>query len=77
MKALWIVCAQRRLIDQRRCAESARRDPVAVGDHAQALAVSVSGDVTQLTEDARQWWRIREVLSTLSGDQRAVGGGVV
>jgi DNA-directed RNA polymerase specialized sigma24 family protein len=67
--AHWINGARWLLIDDWR--SSARhRDPVDVNEHAQALTVAVCGDLVQLTEDARLRWRIREILSVLSGNQR-------
>jgi DNA-directed RNA polymerase specialized sigma24 family protein len=65
VRALWITCARRRLIDEQRSAEAKHRGAAPVGE-ADALAASL----TQLTEDGRQWWRIREILSVLRGDQR-------
>ena len=67
---LWAGWAQRRLIDEQRSAAARYHDPVDVGDHAQALTVSVSGDITQPTDEGRALWRIREILSVLHGDQR-------
>ena len=69
VKALWITCARRRLIDQHRSAEARHRD-VAADDTVNALADNLCGDLSELTEDGRQRWRIREILSVLRGDQR-------
>jgi DNA-directed RNA polymerase specialized sigma24 family protein len=72
VKALWITCARRRLIDEQRSAESRYRDMAAParGEAAWAPAGSAWGEPMRLTEDERQWWRIREILSVLHGDQR-------
>jgi DNA-directed RNA polymerase specialized sigma24 family protein len=72
VKALWITCARRRLIDEQRSAESRYRDVAApVGDEAGwSPAGHGWGEPTRLTEDERQWWRIREILSVLRNDQR-------
>jgi hypothetical protein len=32
--------------------------------------IECSDELLRLTDDARQWWRIREILSVLPGDQR-------
>jgi DNA-directed RNA polymerase specialized sigma24 family protein len=66
VRALWITCARRRLIDEQRSAESRHRGE---GD-TDALADRVCADLMQPTDDGRQWWRIREILSVLRGDQR-------
>ena len=69
VSATWIVWSRRRLIDERRSAEFRNRD--VVEDIDDAVSGVASDDVTQLTDDDRQWWRIREILSVLHGDQRA------
>lgn len=70
VRALWITCARRRLIDEQRSAE-ARHRAVAAGDDAvAALADRVCGEPSRLTDDERQSWRIREILGVLRGDQR-------
>jgi len=44
---------------------------VAAGDDAAAaLADSVCGEPSRLTDDERHWWRIREILGVLRGEQR-------
>ena len=70
VKALWITCARRRLIDEQRSAEVRHRAVTAGDDAAAALADSVWRDPARPTEDERQWWRIREILGVLRGDQR-------
>ena len=70
VKALWITCARRRLIDEQRSAEVRHRALTAGDDAAAALADSVWREPTRLTEDERQWWRIREILGVLRGEQR-------
>jgi hypothetical protein len=70
VKALWITCATRRLIDEQRSAEARHRDAADVEETAHALTDSLCGDLLQLTEDGRQRWRIREILSVLRGEQR-------
>jgi hypothetical protein len=67
--ATWIVWSRRRLIDERRSAEFRNRHVVI--DIDDAVGGVASDDVTQLTDDDRQWWRIREILDVLHGDQRA------
>jgi DNA-directed RNA polymerase specialized sigma24 family protein len=69
VKALWITCARRRLIDDQRSAESKHRGARPAGE-AEGLPDERGSDLTQLTEDSRQWWRIREILGVLRGDQR-------
>jgi hypothetical protein len=70
VKGLWITMATCRLIDEQRSADVIHREPVAVEEHAQALAVSVSGELGQLTEDGRQWWRVQEILDSVGGELR-------
>ncbi len=71
VKALWITCARRRLIDELRSAESRHRDESPVEDRAGALDTPLrDDDLSRLTDAARQEWRIREILSVLRGDQR-------
>ena len=72
VKALWITCARRRLIDELRSAEAKHRDSKPVEESATALDTTRlrDGDLSRLTDDARQEWRIRELLSVLRGDQR-------
>jgi hypothetical protein len=69
VKALWITYARRRVIDGERSAEFKHRADESVDDATQAPADS-SDELLRLTDDARQWWRIREILSVLRGDQR-------
>jgi hypothetical protein len=69
VNAMWIVWSRRRLIDERRSSEFRNRD--VVEDLDRAVSAVASHDVTQLTDDDRQWWRIREILGVLRGDQRA------
>ena len=70
VKKLWIKVARRRLADERRSAYCRRRESLAVEDHMQALAVSVSDDLGESSDERREWWRIREVIGALHGDQR-------
>jgi DNA-directed RNA polymerase specialized sigma24 family protein len=70
VKSLWITCAQRRVIDGQRSAELRHRAAVSVGDTPPPIADRAGDDLSRLTDDARQWWRIREILSVLGGDQR-------
>ena len=63
------VRANRRMIDHGRCAENRYRDPVAIDENAQALRLSVFDDLTELTDEARREWRVREILSVLSGKE--------
>jgi DNA-directed RNA polymerase specialized sigma24 family protein len=71
VKALWITCARRRLIDELRSAEAKHRDATPVDETATGLGAQLRGDdLSRLTDDARQEWRIRELLSVLRGDQR-------
>jgi DNA-directed RNA polymerase specialized sigma24 family protein len=70
VKALWITCARRRLIDEHRSAEFRHRALTAGDNAAAALADSVGHEPARLTEDERQWWRIREILGVLRGEQR-------
>jgi DNA-directed RNA polymerase specialized sigma24 family protein len=66
VRALWIACARRRVIDEVRSAECRHRG-VAADD------VALAGgrvDLAQVIEDARQWWRVQEILGVLRGDQR-------
>lgn len=72
VKALWITCARRRLIDELRSAEARHRDGTPVEESSTALDSTRlrDGDLSPLADDARQEWRIRELLSVLRGDQR-------
>ncbi|MCA1701629.1 MAG: hypothetical protein LC790_23150, partial [Actinobacteria bacterium] len=70
IKGLWIKMATCRLIDEQRSADVIHRERVAVEEHAQALAVSVSGELGALTEEGRQWWRVQEILNSVDGDLR-------
>jgi hypothetical protein len=70
VKKLWIKAARCELVDERRSAYCRRREPFAVEVHMQALAVSVSGDLGESSDERREWWRIREVIRALHGDQR-------
>ncbi|MCA1699546.1 MAG: hypothetical protein LC790_11865 [Actinobacteria bacterium] len=56
-----------RLINQQKSAEMAHREPVALDEHAQALTVSVSGELGELTEDAR-------AVLAFGGDRRQRAG---
>jgi DNA-directed RNA polymerase specialized sigma24 family protein len=69
VKALWITYARRRVIDGQRSAEFKHRAVHAIDDTAPPLCAS-SDELLRLTDEARQWWRIREILSVLRGDQR-------
>jgi DNA-directed RNA polymerase specialized sigma24 family protein len=69
VKALWITYARRRVIDGQRSAEFKHRADEQIDGAAQAQPDG-SDELLRLTEDARQWWRIREILSVLHGDQR-------
>ena len=69
VKALWITYARRRVIDGERSAEFKHRAAEPIGDGAPSPA-DTSNELLRLTDDARQWWRIREILSVLRGDQR-------
>jgi len=69
VKALWITYARRRVIDGQRSAEFKHRADESIDNAAQAPRDS-SDELLRLTDDARQWWRIREILSVLRGDQR-------
>ena len=69
VNATWIAWSRRRLIDERRSSEFQNRE--VVEDIDRAVSGVASHDVTQLTDDDRQWWRIREILGVLRGDQRA------
>ena len=69
VKALWITYARRRVIDGQRSAEFKHRAAEPVEDAAPSPA-DTSDELLRLTDDARQWWRIREILSVLRGDQR-------
>lgn len=66
----WILYASRRVIDEQRSAEAKHRDPVAIDEHAQALALSAAGELPGSTDDAGTDWRVRELLGQLRGDQR-------
>src|SRR5437868_12501290 len=57
VRALWIACARRRVIDEQRSAECRHRGVAAV-DGA-AVAERCRADVMQLVEDSRQWWRVQ------------------
>jgi DNA-directed RNA polymerase specialized sigma24 family protein len=70
VKALWITCARRRVIDGQRSAEFKHRAGIPVDDTPVPVAEGPGDDLSTLTDDARQWWRIREILSVLRGDQR-------
>lgn len=70
VKALWITCARRRVIDEQRSAESRHRDATRVDEPHRGLDQRLHDDLTQPTEDGRQEWRIREILGVLRGDQR-------
>src|SRR4051812_7101899 len=70
VKALWITCARRRLIDEQRSAEVRHRAVGAGDDATAALADGGADEPGRLTEDERQWWRIREILGVLRGEQR-------
>ncbi|HEX4345567.1 MAG TPA: hypothetical protein VHZ31_08400 [Solirubrobacteraceae bacterium] len=70
VKALWITCARRRLIDDQRSAESRHRDATPVDELSRSLGEQLRVDLAHPTEDARQEWRVREILSVLRGDQR-------
>ncbi len=70
VKERWILYAKRRAIDIQRSAEYRRRDPVPVDDHALALALSVTDDITQASEQERAEWRAQEQLNELEGDER-------
>ncbi|MDX6682807.1 MAG: hypothetical protein QOG94_2846 [Solirubrobacteraceae bacterium] len=68
VKSLWIICARRRVIDGHRSAELRHRAGISVDDSPSPAADC--DDLCALTDDARQWWRIREIFSVLHGDQR-------
>jgi hypothetical protein len=68
LRRLWVLYARRRLIDHGRSAESRRRDRTRVEEHTEALAVSGTWDLAELTQDDRDWWRAIEILSVLPGD---------
>lgn len=70
VKALWITCARRRLIDEQRSAESQHRDATSIDDLGRALGEHLRDDPPEPTEATRQEWRIREIFSVLRGDQR-------
>ncbi|HEY1538929.1 MAG TPA: hypothetical protein VGF63_06000 [Solirubrobacteraceae bacterium] len=70
VKALWITCARRRLIDDQRSAESRHRDATPVDEPSRDLDEQLRVDLNHPIEDARQEWRVREILSVLGGDQR-------
>jgi hypothetical protein len=67
VRGLWIHRATRRLINQQKSAEVLHREAVALDEHAQALTVSVSGE---LNEDARQCWRLEEIVNSVQGEQQ-------
>ena len=62
VRGKWIYRATCLLIKLAQSAEMRHRDPIAIDEHAQALALSVSGDVVALSEEARQCWRMEEVV---------------
>ena len=70
VKALWITCATRRLIDEQRSAEVRHRDETAGDEPGHALTANLCGDVLEVTEDGRERWRIREILSVLRNEER-------
>ncbi len=73
LRGLWVLYARRRLIDHGRSAESRRRDRVPVEEHTEALALTGTGELVDLSEDDRDWWRALEILSVLPGDQAVWG----
>jgi hypothetical protein len=73
VRGLWIYRATCRLINLQESAEMRLRDPVAIDEHAQALAVSVCGDVVELSEEARQCWRVEEVVHRVHDADQAWG----
>lgn len=70
VKARWITWAKRRLIDTHRSAEFKLREVAPVDQHEQALAHRADEDPLAGGEDTRQWWRLQEILQSLSGPQR-------
>jgi DNA-directed RNA polymerase specialized sigma24 family protein len=70
IKALWITCAQRRLLDEYRSADVRHCDATAVDEHAEALAIGVPAEAGELTEQRQTWLRAMEILSGLRGEQR-------
>jgi hypothetical protein len=70
VKALWISVAHCRLLDEQGSAHVKRREWIAVEDHEQALSVSVCGELGDFTDERRAWWRVRELLVALQGQQR-------
>lgn len=73
VRGVWIHRATCRLIDQQRSAEVLHREPVALDEHAQALTVSVSGELGELGEDARQCWRVEEIVESVQDEDQAWG----
>jgi len=67
VRALWITAARRRVIDEHRSAERKHRG---AGPFEDAAHTGAAGDLPDLTEEARQRWRICEIFRVLSGDQR-------
>src|SRR4051794_41092003 len=67
--AVWVTSARRRLIDELRSAEAKHGDATPVDDAATTARLPGHADLSQLTNDDRQEWRIREILSVLRGDQ--------
>lgn len=70
VKSRWITWAQRRLIDTHRSAEFKRREAAPVDEHDKALAQGGRADPFAVGEDSRQWWRLQEILGSLTGSQR-------
>ena len=70
VKARWISWSRRRLTDTYRSAEFKLRDATPVDEHQQALSRSAADDCLAVGEDSRQWWRLQEILGSLSGPQR-------
>jgi DNA-directed RNA polymerase specialized sigma24 family protein len=68
VKALWIAYAQRRLIDELRSAEVRHRD--GYEGRADASTAGPGADLPAPTEDGRELWRVREILSVLRGQER-------
>lgn len=69
VKARWISWSRRRLIDTYRSPEFKLREATPVDEHHQALEHSAD-DPRAVGEDTRQWWRLQEILRSLSGPQR-------
>ncbi|HEX8156356.1 MAG TPA: hypothetical protein VF526_03120, partial [Solirubrobacteraceae bacterium] len=70
VRGMWIYRTTCGLIKLAQSAEVRHRDPVAIDEHAQALTVSVSGELGELTEDARQCWRLEEILDSVQDDEQ-------